>query len=77
MVEFVAQSNRQRVNNGVKPSAINYIAAIFAAIGSFLFGYDSGIISSIISPGYDQFIDYFHKPGDQITGAIGKRAAQQ
>ncbi|WVR09807.1 hypothetical protein IAU60_006883 [Kwoniella sp. DSM 27419] len=53
-----------------KPSAINYVAAIFAAIGSFLFGYDSGIISSVISDSYDQFQDYFDHPLPNITGAI-------
>jgi hypothetical protein len=28
--------------HNTKPAAINYVAAIFAATGSFLFGYDSG-----------------------------------
>ncbi|ORX39548.1 general substrate transporter [Kockovaella imperatae] len=53
-----------------KPALINYVAAIFAAIGSFLFGYDSGIISSVISPSYGQFQKYFHNPQSNVTGAI-------
>jgi len=40
MVDFVAapRSNKD-VAHHTKPAAINYVAAIFAAIGSFLFGY--------------------------------------
>lgn len=41
-----------------------------SAIGSFLFGYDSGIIGSVISPGYKQFHLYFNDPSDGIIGAI-------
>jgi hypothetical protein len=50
-----------------------------SAIGTFLFGYDSGIIASVISAEYDQFQDYFQTGTDQagnpivgsnITGAI-------
>lgn len=54
----------------VPPSrAITYSSSL-RAIGSFLFGYDSGIISSVISTSYDQFQAYFDKPGPNITGAI-------
>jgi hypothetical protein len=40
------------------------------ATGSFLFGYDSGIIGSVISANYDQFHLYFDHPSDAILGAI-------
>jgi len=53
-----------------KPAPINYLAAIFAAIGSFLFGYDSGIIGSVISDSYTEFHSYFDNPGPNITGAV-------
>jgi len=53
-----------------KPALINYVAAIFAAIGSFLFGYDSGIIGSVISDSYTNFHDYFNHPDPNITGAV-------
>ncbi|GFZ51180.1 hypothetical protein JCM24511_08938 [Saitozyma sp. JCM 24511] len=53
-----------------KPALINYVAAIFAAIGSFLFGYDSGIISSVISSSYTEFQAYMNYPSDNVTGAI-------
>jgi hypothetical protein len=41
-----------------------------SAIGSFLFGYDSGIISSVISSSYTEFQEYMHYPSDNVTGAI-------
>lgn len=51
-----------------KPAAINYVAAIFAALGSFLFGYDSGIIGSVISDSYTHFHNYFGNPKSGTTG---------
>jgi len=42
----------------------------FRATGSFLFGYDSGIISSVISTSYTEFQDYYHHPAANVTGAI-------
>lgn len=44
--------------------------AVFAGIGSFLFGYDSGIIGSVISANYREFHNYFDQPKDNVTGAI-------
>ncbi|QRW15934.1 Sugar (and other) transporter [Rhizoctonia solani] len=48
----------------------NFFVATFAAIGSFLFGYDSGIIGSVISPNFKQFHEYFNEPNDEILGAV-------
>ncbi|KAF7516057.1 hypothetical protein G7054_g14307 [Neopestalotiopsis clavispora] len=42
--------------------------AVFTALGGFLFGYDSGIISSTIAQ--PQFVNYFEKPSDTATGGI-------
>jgi hypothetical protein len=46
------------------------LAHVFSAIGSFLFGYDSGIIGSVISDSYDEFHTYFKNPDPSITGAV-------
>lgn len=46
------------------------LCCAFAALGSFLFGYDSGVISSSISQ--DAFLRQFGSPGlsDAITGGL-------
>ncbi|KAJ5637429.1 hypothetical protein N7490_007308 [Penicillium lividum] len=44
------------------------LSAVFLAIGGFLFGYDSGIITSTI--GQTGFINYFSNPNDTVTGGI-------
>ncbi|KAJ5777262.1 hypothetical protein N7520_000508 [Penicillium odoratum] len=44
------------------------LSAVFLAIGGFLFGYDSGIITSTI--GQTGFIEYFSNPNDNVTGGI-------
>ncbi|KAJ5293674.1 hypothetical protein N7508_008495 [Penicillium antarcticum] len=44
------------------------LTATFLATGGFLFGYDSGIITSTI--GQTQFIKYFSNPSDTVTGGI-------
>ncbi len=53
-----ALSDHEKVTKQ-KLTAFNYAVAAFAGIGSFLFGYDSGIISSVISDTYIHFHDYF------------------
>ncbi|PYH28363.1 general substrate transporter [Aspergillus neoniger CBS 115656] len=44
------------------------LSAVFLAIGGFLFGYDSGIITSTI--GQTEFIRYFNNPNDTVTGGV-------
>ncbi|CAE6424644.1 unnamed protein product [Rhizoctonia solani] len=48
----------------------NFFVATFAAIGSFLFGYDSGIIGSVISPNFKKFHEYFNEPNHELLGAV-------
>lgn len=49
-------------------NVITIASAAFLAVGGFLFGYDSGIISSTIA--LPHFVEYFDKPSDDITGGI-------
>ncbi|KAF7337060.1 High-affinity glucose transporter [Mycena venus] len=48
----------------------NFSVCLFSALGSFLFGYDSGVIGSVVSKQFDQFQTFFHNPGPDIVGAI-------
>jgi len=43
-------------------------SAIFSALGGFLFGYDSGIISSSIAQ--PKFVEYFNNPSNAEAGGI-------
>ncbi|KAK7039228.1 hypothetical protein VNI00_010133 [Paramarasmius palmivorus] len=44
------------------------MVGLFAGLGSFLFGYDTGIITTSIA--HDSFKDYMGRPSDAATGAI-------
>ena len=48
--------------------AITIASAAFLAVGGFLFGYDSGIISSTIA--LPHFKQYFDSPSDDTAGGI-------
>lgn len=48
--------------------AITIASAAFLAVGGFLFGYDSGIISSTIA--LPHFKEYFNSPSDDTAGGI-------
>ncbi|VDB92316.1 unnamed protein product [Peniophora sp. CBMAI 1063] len=48
--------------------AFNIFTAVFCSIGSFLFGYDSGVISAVLT--MSTFKDHFHNPGDSISAAV-------
>ncbi|OTB00307.1 hypothetical protein M426DRAFT_324356 [Hypoxylon sp. CI-4A] len=42
--------------------------AFFAAIGTFLFGFDTGIATTTIA--HQSWIDYMHNPSNGLTGAV-------
>ncbi|KAE8366020.1 general substrate transporter [Aspergillus caelatus] len=48
--------------------AITISSSILLSTGGFLFGYDSGIITSTIA--LPTFVDYFNDPSDTVTGGI-------
>lgn len=47
---------------------VTIASSAFLAVGGFLFGYDSGIISSTIA--LPHFKKYFDNPSDDMAGAI-------
>ncbi|KAH6949407.1 general substrate transporter [Ilyonectria sp. MPI-CAGE-AT-0026] len=51
-----------------KGNTITIASAAFLAVGGFLFGYDSGIISSTIA--LPHFKEYFNSPSDDTAGGI-------
>lgn len=42
--------------------------AIFAAIGTFLFGFDTGIATTTIA--HQSWREYMHHPSNALTGAV-------
>ncbi|KAL2015972.1 hypothetical protein VTK56DRAFT_4485 [Thermocarpiscus australiensis] len=46
--------------HGLTGKPLLYFTSIFVSLGVFLFGYDQGVMSGIITGPY--FIDYFHQP---------------
>ncbi|KAE8137733.1 general substrate transporter [Aspergillus pseudotamarii] len=48
--------------------AITIFSSILLSTGGFLFGYDSGIITSTIA--LPTFVEYFNDPSDTVTGGI-------
>lgn len=42
--------------------------AIFAAIGTFFFGFDTGIATTTIA--HDSWVNYMGQPSDGLTGAV-------
>ncbi|THC96104.1 hypothetical protein EYZ11_004426 [Aspergillus tanneri] len=47
---------------------MSVLCCLFVTLGSFLFGYDSGIISSTLEQ--SAFVDRFNHPSDAVTGGI-------
>jgi hypothetical protein len=50
------------------PFLLVTLCCILATLGSFLFGYDSGVIGSTLEQ--EAFLHYFHHPSDAATGGI-------
>ncbi|ODA82116.1 hypothetical protein RJ55_00621 [Drechmeria coniospora] len=54
--------------HGLTGKALLYFTSIFVSLGVFLFGYDQGVMSGIITGPY--FIDYFHQPSKAEVGTM-------
>lgn len=53
----------------MKPKVYQFVVALFAAFGSFLYGYDLGVIASVVAS--DSFVNKFltHN-GSVISGTV-------
>lgn len=54
--------------HGLTGKPLIYFTSIFVSVGVFLFGYDQGVMSGIITGPY--FIDYFHQPSRAEVGTM-------
>ncbi|KAG5987127.1 hypothetical protein E4U52_007884 [Claviceps spartinae] len=54
--------------HGLTGKALIYFTSIFVSLGVFLFGYDQGVMSGIITGPY--FIDYFNHPSKAQVGTM-------
>ncbi|KAM0481393.1 hypothetical protein ACHAPX_003499 [Trichoderma viride] len=54
--------------HGLTGKALLYFTSIFVSLGVFLFGYDQGVMSGIITGPY--FIDYFNHPSKAEVGTM-------
>ncbi|PHH80416.1 hypothetical protein CDD80_1620 [Ophiocordyceps camponoti-rufipedis] len=63
-----AMSGRSGSIHGLTGKALLYFTSIFVSLGVFLFGYDQGVMSGIITGPY--FIDYFDHPSKAQVGTM-------
>ncbi|KAG6022191.1 hypothetical protein E4U41_002299 [Claviceps citrina] len=61
-------SGRSGSIHGLTGKALIYFTSIFVSLGVFLFGYDQGVMSGIITGPY--FIDYFDHPSKAHIGTM-------
>ncbi|KAH7351050.1 MFS sugar transporter-like protein [Rhexocercosporidium sp. MPI-PUGE-AT-0058] len=52
----------------LKPKVYQFLVGVFASMGSILFGYDLGVIASVIAA--QNFKDYFNNPSTTQTGIV-------
>lgn len=61
-------SGRSGSIHGLTGKALIYFTSIFVSLGVFLFGYDQGVMSGIITGTY--FLDYFDQPSKAYVGTM-------
>lgn len=55
-------------NHGLTGKALLYFTTVFVSLGVFLFGYDQGVMSGIITSPY--FLDYYNQPSRAEIGTM-------
>lgn len=58
----------ERQMHGLTGRSLIYFTSIFVSLGVFLFGYDQGVMSGIITGPY--FNDYFSRPSPALIGSM-------
>ncbi|KFX94840.1 hypothetical protein O988_06115 [Pseudogymnoascus sp. VKM F-3808] len=61
-------SGGERQMHGLTGKPLVYFTSVFVSLGVFLFGYDQGVMSGIITGPI--FLDYFHKPNAAEIGTM-------
>ncbi|KAL5362963.1 hypothetical protein BJX96DRAFT_111184 [Aspergillus floccosus] len=65
----MSPNNRQAAQtHGLVGKPLLYFTSVFVSLGVFLFGYDQGVMSGIITGGY--FKDYFDQPSRAEIGTV-------
>ncbi|KAE8306480.1 hypothetical protein BDV41DRAFT_569892 [Aspergillus transmontanensis] len=66
---IMSPSNRQAAQmHGLVGKPLLYFTSVFVSLGVFLFGYDQGVMSGIITGWY--FKDYFNQPSRAAIGTV-------
>ncbi|KAJ1707592.1 MFS monosaccharide transporter [Aspergillus flavus] len=66
---IMSPSNRQTAQmHGLVGKPLLYFTSVFVSLGVFLFGYDQGVMSGIITGWY--FKDYFNQPSRAAIGTV-------
>lgn len=68
LVIVMAPSDGHARLHGLHGKKLIYFLSIFVSLGVFLFGYDQGVMSGIITQAY--FKDYFNQPGAAEIGTM-------
>lgn len=60
ILAYIMSGNRRNTSNGLVGKPLLYFTSVFVSLGVFLFGYDQGVMSGIITG--PLFKDYFNQP---------------
>ncbi|KAK3683768.1 hypothetical protein B0T22DRAFT_530198 [Podospora appendiculata] len=67
LIAFIMTGGTSSIH-GLTGKPLIYFTSIFVSLGVFLFGYDQGVMSGIITGPY--FTDYFHQPSSAEIGSM-------
>lgn len=68
IIAFIMSLGTHPFSQGLTGKSLLYFTTIFVSLGVFLFGYDQGVMSGIITSPY--FLDYFNQPSRAEIGTM-------